>query len=225
MKKVILSTAFLLIVSLVNAQSYRRYGRPPYRQPYQQPHHRPVQQEFSTPRFGIKGGLNFSNVIISPTIGTPLSTRTSFMIGMFAEIPVAPRVGFQPELQYSSQGFNDPTGYGRVALNQVNIPLLLNLHLAPGLSIVAGPQLSYLASAKLAVNNYYNANYDAAFHRAGADVVAGLEFGSGNLVVGGRYIYGLGNLNKDYDFTGDTYTNALLQVHNSTVQLSVGLKF
>ncbi|PKK36291.1 hypothetical protein BWI96_12935 [Siphonobacter sp. SORGH_AS_0500] len=97
--------------------------------------------------------------------------------------------------------------------------------MTPNVSLVVGPQVSYLANARIGLNNWFAFNYNNAFQKVGVDAVAGLEFEAGDFVIGGRYNYGLNNVNKDFTLLDRFSLNNLLQVRNSTVQLSVGYKF
>ena len=57
-----------------------------------------------------------------------------------AEIPIANRFSFQPELLYSGQGSS-------VNLNYLNIPLMAKYNLTKEFSLEAGPQIGFLLSA------------------------------------------------------------------------------
>lgn len=53
-------------------------------------------------RFGLKGGLNFSNLIYSSKSVFPtFNSNASFNAGILVEIMVAPKVAIQPELYFS----------------------------------------------------------------------------------------------------------------------------
>lgn len=211
MKKLFFTSAFVLSMIVTYAQSYR---------------YRPTTEPEGV-RFGIKGGVNLANVIVSPRPGNLVNGRTDFHAGLFADIPVAEKFSIQPELLYSRQGFRVLNGIGSVTMNTISVPVLAKIHVTPNVSIVAGPQVSYLANARIGLNSWFAINYDNAFQKVGIDGVAGLEFEAGNFVVGGRYNYGFNNLNKDFKFSknSDMSFNDLVQLRNSTVQLSVGYKF
>lgn len=184
-----------------------------------------------TARFGLKGGVNFSNALLSPEPMNFVRHRTDFHAGLFADLPVSERFGFQPELLYSRQGFNlGGSNLGNVTLHYLSLPVLAKLNLTQGLSVLAGPQVSYLANARVGVlNNLFSLNYDGAFQPWDASLVGGLQYELPNgLSLGGRYVYGLNNINKDFDFGNDPSARSLndyLTLRNSVVQVSMGYKF
>ncbi len=185
-----------------------------------------------TPRFGLKAGVNFSNALVSPEPMNFVRHRNDFHAGLFADIPFSERFGLQPELLYSRQGFNlGGNNLGNVSLHYLSVPLLLKLTLTDGLSVLAGPQVSYLANARVGVlNNLFSLSYDGAFQKWDASLVGGLQYELPNgLSLGGRYVYGLNNINKDFNFGGSDANarslNDYLTLRNAVVQVSVGYKF
>ena len=101
-------------------------------------------------QFGIKAGVNFSNYIGSEA-SDAFDSKTSFYAGGFASFPIAKRFAIQPELIYSRQGTQDSNnGIGdvKINLNYLNLPILTKFNVAGGLSVLSGPQLGVLLSAK-----------------------------------------------------------------------------
>ena len=74
--------------------------------------------------------------------------------GVFLAIPIGTYIGIQPEVLFSQKGFK-ATGsilgeeykFTRTT-NYIDIPIYLALKPSPFLTIVAGPQFSYLMSRK-----------------------------------------------------------------------------
>ena len=102
--------------------------------------------------FGIKAGLNYSNVYDSK--GDEFQTNPKFGLagGAFLSIPIGKYFGLQPEFLISQKGFKSS---GRIlnnnynmtrTTNYIDIPLLFTLKPSEFLSIVAGPQYSHLIS-------------------------------------------------------------------------------
>ncbi|KAB1068350.1 PorT family protein [Tamlana haliotis] len=77
MKKILLSSLFLLGLANLNAQNIQ---------------------------YGIKGGLNFANVYGDNTEN--IDMVTAFNFGAMAEIPFSEKFSFQPELLFSGAGFS-----------------------------------------------------------------------------------------------------------------------
>jgi hypothetical protein len=109
---------------------------------------------------GIKAGANYSNVY--DTKGEDFKTDPKFGLatGVFISIPINKYVGLQPEVLFSQKGFkangrflNNTYTLTRTT-NYIDIPLLLALKVSSFVTIVAGPQYSYLISQK---NEFANA--------------------------------------------------------------------
>ena len=112
-------------------------------------------QEFGTdyrekPQFGFKIGANISNVYDTKGEAFQADGKFGFVIGAFGEIPLGKYVGIHPEILFSQKGFK-ATGiilgstynFTRTS-NFIDIPLLVTLKPSEFLTIMAGPQYSYL---------------------------------------------------------------------------------
>lgn len=99
--------------------------------------------------------LDFTNSIVAP------SPVTGYYVGAYTNIPVAHNLSVEPGIFYSQKGYQFTGSYAvkegsfiganaSVALrtSYVELPVLLKADIN-GLQIFAGPQLSYLATAKL----------------------------------------------------------------------------
>ena len=125
--------------------------------------------------FGAKAGVNVSNVYDSQTEDFNAEAKVGFAGGAFLSIPLGKFLGVQPEILFSQKGFR---AKGRIIAtdyeltrtsNYVDVPLLLTLRPIPVLTIVAGPQYSYLISQK------------SVFKSAGATVAQTDEFENDDL--------------------------------------------
>jgi hypothetical protein len=143
MKKIIfILTAVILLSNVSNAQEELRID---YRERFM---------------FGLKAGANYSNVY--DTQGEAFHTNPKFGLatGIFMAIPINKYVGLQPEILFSQKGFKANGRFlnGTYTLtrttNYIDIPLLLALKAGSFITIVAGPQYSYLISQK---NEFANA--------------------------------------------------------------------
>ena len=106
--------------------------------------------------FGAKAGLNFASMTGDDADG--FDGRTSFHLGVTAEIAVSDVFSIQPELLYSGQGFTgsdseDDGGTeinlditGRV--NYLNLPIMAKYYVSDALSLEFGPQIGFLLSAE-----------------------------------------------------------------------------
>ncbi|MEW4924317.1 porin family protein [Algibacter sp. 2305UL17-15] len=102
-------------------------------------------------KFGAKAGVNIASV--TGDINNAKS-RTAFHIGGMAEIPISAEFFVQPELLFSSQGYKVDNGTG--VLNYINLPIIGKYFVTDELSIEAGPQIGYLLSATIKVDEVNN---------------------------------------------------------------------
>jgi hypothetical protein len=105
--------------------------------------------------FGIKGGVNFSNIIKTNDRNFSTEFKPGLNAGVFVDIPVVERLAFSPELMFSQKGYKT-TGTSllgvaneySVTTNFIEIPILAKISAADKFSIYVGPQVSFLASTK-----------------------------------------------------------------------------
>jgi hypothetical protein len=178
-------------------------------------------------QIGLKAGVNVSNTRFSPEPLDFLRGKTDFHAGVFAVAPITERVAFQPELLYSRQGFRvGGSNLASVNLHYLQVPALLNFHVTDGLSVQAGPQVGYLADARVGVGNWFAISYGDAFQKWDASLVGGLQYElPGGLTLGGRYIHGLSNVNRNFDLVESFSFNDFVRMRNAGFQFSVGYKF
>lgn len=102
-------------------------------------------------KFGAKAGINIASVT-----GEIESTgnRIAFHLGGMAEIPIDGALYLQPELLFSSQGYKLDNGTG--TLNYLNLPIIAKYFVTEDFSIQAGPQIGYLLSATIEVDEIDN---------------------------------------------------------------------
>lgn len=159
-------------------------------------------------RFGIKAGLNVSSFTDSDS-----KSKAGFYGGVFANIPVAQDFSVQPEVMYSGMGAKYSANTDLKAnLDYISVPVMFQYNALPNLYLEAGPQFSFLMSAKAK----YNSN--------STDIKDGLktfDFGLGlgagyyftpNIGVNLRYVAGLTDINKDRPGGTDSTKNGVFQV-------------
>jgi Outer membrane protein beta-barrel domain len=100
-------------------------------------------------KYGAKGGFNLAN-LTGPDVNDN-KMKLSFHVGAFANVPIADKFSFQPELVYSAQGakFEDPGDDDKYKLSYLNIPLLGQYNDPSGFYAETGPQIGFLLAAKL----------------------------------------------------------------------------
>lgn len=104
--------------------------------------------------FGIKAGVNVSNVWDSKGEDFQADARIGLATGVYFAIPIGKYIGFQPEVLLSQKGLQGsgtllgfPYSFSRTT-TYLDVPLLLQIKPAPFMTIVAGPTFSYLFKQK-----------------------------------------------------------------------------
>jgi hypothetical protein len=100
--------------------------------------------------FGLKAGANYSNVYDAQGEEFHANAKFGSAAGAFLTIPMGTYFGIQPEILFSQKGFqatgrilNNTYNFTRTT-NYIDVPLLFALKPSEFLTIVAGPQYSYL---------------------------------------------------------------------------------
>ncbi|SEH32787.1 porin family protein [Chryseobacterium culicis] len=160
-------------------------------------------------RFGLKAGLNISNISNSD-----LNSKAGFYGGVFANIPVAQDFSVQPEVLYSGMGAkfkaNSDT---KVNLDYISIPFMLQYNALPNLYLEAGPQFSFLVNSKFK-NNSNSADAKDIFKTFdfGIGLGAGYYF-TQNIGITARYVAGLTDVAKNRpDLSEDKAKNGVFQL-------------
>lgn len=169
--------------------------------------------------FGLKVGTNFSNVYDSEGEEFDADPRLGFVGAAFIAIPIGAFMGIQPEIAYSQRGFQ---GSGVIlgshydidrTTNYLDIPVFFVIKPIPAVSIMAGPQFSYLISQKDVFSNgvttiaqeleFENDNV----RKNTLCFVFGLDINVKHFVIGGRAGWDLFNNNGDGTSTTPRYKN------------------
>ena len=172
MKSIILITALLWGVFIAGAQNLHTHTE-----------------------FGIKGGLDVSNVHIDNS--TNPDSKASGYFGILAHVHLTQQFAFQPELLFSGQGYSQTiagTTY-KTSLNYITLPILGQLMFGNGFRVETGPQPGILASAHLKSGGN-STNEKDNFKSADFSWVFGAGYVShSGLGVDARYNLGLSNIN------------------------------
>lgn len=190
-------------------------------------------QTFDDPRerltAGIKAGLNIANVWDSEGEDFQANARAGFAGGVFVGIPIGTYLGVQPEILISQKGFQ---GFGTLlgtsytfsrTTTYIDVPILLQVKPTEFLTILLGPEYSYLMHQKnvftvgsntLVQEEAFN---DEQIRKNIFGVVGGLDFSVSHFVFAPRI--GLDLLNNNGDGTSTTP-----RYKNRWMQLTVGIK-
>ncbi|MEO5643553.1 MAG: porin family protein [Bacteroidia bacterium] len=179
--------------------------------------------------FGMKAGLNYSNVWDEQGQDFRADGKAGFAGGVFFAIPAGRYLGVQPEVLVSQKGFKgsgtlfgSPYSFARTT-TYIDIPLQFQLKPLQALSIVVGPQYSFLMHQKDVYT--YGANSTAQEQEFNNDnirknilgFVAGADINIKHVVVSGRMGWDFQNNNGD----GTSFTP---RYKNRWIQFTVGFR-
>ena len=105
-------------------------------------------------QFGLKAGLNLSNVYDTKGDQFDAKAKLGFAGGAFIAIPIGTYLGVQPEFLFSQKGFQasgkiiDLTYKFTRTTTYIDVPILFALKPSEFITILAGPQYSYLINQK-----------------------------------------------------------------------------
>ncbi len=154
------------------------------------------------PKYGLKAGVNFSTVT-----GVGGNLKPGFNGGVLAHLHLTPAFSLQPEVMYSNQGTDYGTD-GKLLMNYINIPVLLQYNFDNGFRLQGGPQIGFLLNAKRKIGNVeyiQSGNYQT----VDLSIPLGFSYlGYSGLGVDLRYNLGVTNVVKN---AASSYRNSVLQ--------------
>lgn len=193
---------------------------------------RPSGDQGLSPRIGVKGGLNLTNLYVDDVEDENM--KVGFNLGLFAKLPVTQGFSIQPELLYSVKGSKLTYDLGilgsneyRFNLNYVEVPVLAVINLAKNFNLHAGGYAAYLAQANIKREVDDGPNDQIAdlnednFNRFDYGLVGGLGIDIDAVTIGARYNYGLREVGKADNFGSQALKNS----KNSAISLYIGFGF
>lgn len=177
-----------------------------------------------TPRGGIKGGLNLSNLYIDDVEDE--NVRTGFHAGIFTQLMITPAFGIQPELNYSTKGAKAEydvlglKGENKFNLGYLDMPVLATFKLGDDADIHFGPYFGYLVGVSTSTEGDFGDGYEELdrddYKKWDYGLAGGLALNFNPVSIGLRYNYGL---NKIAD--SDEAENLIGDAKNSVAQVYV----
>jgi len=170
-------------------------------------------------KIGAKIGANYSNVYDSEGEEFNADGKLGLVLGGYMEIPFGPYFGFHPELLFSQKGFQ---GTGKVigfnysftrTTSFIDIPLLFALKPNQFMTILIGPQYSYLIKQSDSFESeLYKQEIEQEFKNDDIqDNILGFIFGLdvhlNNFQIGGRVGMDFMNNKADGESTTPRYKN------------------
>jgi len=211
MKKIILITAMAItLVTKVNAQDDNK------------------KEENKTDfrgdlLFGLKAGANYSNVYDMQGEAFQADPKLGLAAGVFLAIPIGKYLGIQPEVLYSQKGFQ-ATGVilGNTynlsrTTSYIDVPLLFSFKPSEFITLLAGPQYSYLMKQKdVFTNGTTTTEQQKEFTNDNIrknifGIAAGIDLTLKHIVIGVRAAWDVQNNNGDGTSTAPRYKNVWYQ--------------
>jgi hypothetical protein len=172
---------------------------------------------------GFKAGMNYSNVYDAQGEEFNTDAGVGFAGGAFVSIPIGKFLGVQPEFLFSQKGFTatgimlgSPYHFTRRS-NYLDIPLFVSLKPSDFVTILAGPQFSFLVKQKdvftysttssVQEQEFKNDN----IRRNTLCFVGGLDFNFNHFVLGARAGWDVQNNKGDGTSSTPRYKNVWLQ--------------
>lgn len=168
-------------------------------------------------------GYNMANV--SDVNVENQSFKYNLTLGFFTEFMLSDKIGLQPEIVFSGQGFKftEDDGAGvfderKQKISYMNVPVLLNYYLADNFYVQAGPYFGILTNAKIKIDGLLGGlvgvgNNKDDFNNTDFGAAIGLGIKSGKFDVGLRYQQGISNIQPDFS------------IKNRVVNISLGYRF
>lgn len=173
--------------------------------------------------FGLKVGTNYSNVYDSGNQDFVADAKFGLAAGGFVSIPFGKFIGIQPEILFSQKGFKSSGTYlGSTysmtrTTNFIDVPLLFAVKPIEQITLLFGPQFSYLMKQKddftggtissTQQQDFNNNN----IRKNIMGLTGGADLNFGNLVVGLRAAWDVKNNEGDGTSTTPRYKNMLYQ--------------
>jgi hypothetical protein len=167
--------------------------------------------------YGVKGGLNFSDVVINNVVNPDIESGYDLKVGIhgggFIELDLENRFLLLGEVLYSVKGV-DALGT-KVNLHYAAIPLLVEYRIADPFVLEAGVELGYLISATSRYGNL-NGVWD---NKTDIGLDAGLKYRSEKISIGLRFNAGMSSVITD---SGNAPSGEKIRYQNRVVSVSVG---
>lgn len=172
---------------------------------------------------GLKAGGNYSNIYDTKGEKYNADGKIGLATGVFLSIPIGTYLGIQPEVLFSQKGFTATSSVlgADVKLtrttNYIDVPIFLAIKPSEMITILVGPQYSYLIKQNdkftnpitdIEVNQDFNTDN---LRKNTLCLVGGVDFNLNNLVLGARIGMDMYNNNGDGTSTTPRYKNVWAQ--------------
>lgn len=172
---------------------------------------------------GFKLGANLSNVYDTSDESFTADSKLGLAGGAFAAIPIGSFLGIQPEFLFSQKGYKgsgsilgSEYSYSRTS-NFIDVPIFVTVKPSSFITILAGPQYSFLIKETYKFENeFIDINDEEEFDNDNIRknilcFVGGVDANFNMLVVGARVGWDLQHNNGDGTSTAPRYKNVWYQ--------------
>lgn len=184
----------------------------------------------SGPRYGIRGGLNLSDLYVSDA--KQADFRIGFNLGLFAKLPVFKMVSLQPELNFTNKGADVVytntfvNGTARYKLDYIELPVMVVVNVSQFFNVQAGVYGAALVNSNTRNKasgdkfNFADNIESADYNKLDAGIALGGGIDMGAIGIGVRYSLGFTKIGKDKTYMGSTYrfpdgTNGVINFYAS----------
>ena len=174
-------------------------------------------------QFGYTIGANYSNVYDSKGEAFDAKSKFGFATGTFVAIPIGSYWGIQPEILFSQKGFRATSiipgntyDFTRTT-SYIDVPLLFTLKPDRFLTLLAGPQYSYLLKQKdIYANASGSIEQEQEFENDNLRTntlcfLGGIDLNLNRFVISGRVGWDMLNNNENVASTTPRYKNVWYQ--------------
>lgn len=174
--------------------------------------------------FGLKAGVNMSNVFDVESDEFVADPKLGFAAGGFLSIPVGKILGVQPELLFSQKGYKrSGTFLGssyelKHTTSYLDIPLMFAFKPIQFVTVLAGPEFSFLLSQKdVFTSGSLTVDQEQQFENTNIRknvlcFTGGVDINMNKIVLGARAGWDIQNNNGDGTTTDPRYKNVWYQV-------------
>ena len=177
-------------------------------------------------QLGLKAGVNYSNVYDAQGEEFNADSKFGFVAGGFLTVPIGKYLGIQPEILFSQKGFQ---ATGRIlgmdytftrTTNFIDIPVLIQLKPIATVTILVGPQFSYMIKQR---DEFASALIETQFTNDNVQknilcFIGGADINLDHFVLGARVGWDVTKNNGDGTSTNPRYKNVWYQA-------TLGFKF
>lgn len=180
MKKILFTSLFLLAITSVFAQGY------------------------TTTKYGVRAGVNISNLDFEPAPIDRNLSRNGFYFGGFAEFNLTESLWLNTELSWSAEGAKDE----QLQADYINLPIQLKLYVGQNLSFGIGPQIG--------LKTWQSNDAFETFNFSG---VGGFQYTLfEDYFIEARAVYGF------TDLLDENIAGPVLEAKQFSIQLGIGIK-